>query len=399
MHLTRRRWSISLTLCLVGGCAGPLHAAAQTDVDSGAFIIRLGHDTLGVERYTRSPHELRSEIVLRVPHARRVRYVAALDTGGTVSRLDLDIIPLGLAPGHSARGTMRFLRDTADVTVTVGDSTRRLKVPARAGAVPLAAFSHALVEHAVLQALREGRDSVAFDWVGLGAPAAMPSYVVRCGADSVRVAFFGEPSYIKVDRSGRIVGLDGRATTQKVEVERRPTLDLDAYAAAYAAAEKERGPMGPLSPRDTVRTVIAGAELVVDYSRPWKRGRTIFGGVVAWDRVWRLGANAATQLSTTADLLAGGRVIPAGNYSLWLLPTGDGATLIVNRQAGQWGTSYDPGHDLARLKLEPARESPPIEQFTIAFEPSSSGGTMRLGWDTTSYLLPFTVRLPGHAAR
>jgi hypothetical protein len=393
MQLPRSRWPIALALCL----ATP--AAAQSVADSGAFVIRLGHDTLGVERYTRSPHELRSDIVLRVPDARRVRYVATLDGGGGVSGLDLAIEPLGRGAGRGqpARGVMRFRGDTADVALTLGDSTRRIAVPARAGAVPLAAFSHALIEQAILQARRDGRDSVAFDWVGLGSPKAMPSYVVRCGDDSVRVAFFGDPSFIKLDRAGRIVGLDGRATTQKVEVERRPTVDLDRYAAAFAAAQEAAGPMGPLSPRDTVQETIDGARLTVEYSRPRKRGRSIFGGVVAWNRVWRLGANAATHFSTTADLDAGGRVIPAGTYTLWMLPTPGGDTLIVNRQIGQWGTAYDPAQDLARLALERETWTPAAEQFTIAVEPSSSGGTLRLSWDTTSYRLPFSVRRPSHA--
>jgi hypothetical protein len=135
----------------------------------------------------------------------------------------------------------------------------------------------------------------------------------------------------------------------------------------------------------------------VEYSRPRKRGRSIFGGVVAWNRVWRLGANAATHFSTTADLDAGGRVIPAGTYTLWMLPTPGGDTLIVNRQIGQWGTAYDPAQDLARLALERETWTPAAEQFTIAVEPSSSGGTLRLSWDTTSYRLPFRVRRPSHA--
>ena len=394
MQLLPSRWVIVLAV------TGAAPAAAQTAPDSGAFIIRLGHDTLGVERYSRSLAELRGDIVLRVPEARRIRYVATLDGGGAVSGLDLAIEPLGSGPGtgQPARGVMRFRSDTAHVAVTLGDSTRRLKVAARPGAVPLAAFSHGLIEQAVLQAQRDGRDSVAFDWVGLGAPTAMPSYVVRCADDSVRVAFFGDPSYIKLDRTGRILGLDGRATTQKVQVERRPTVDLDHYAAAYKAAQDSSGPMGPLSPRDTVVATLDGADMSVEYGRPRKRGREIFGGVVAWDRIWRLGANAATQFTTSADLETPGGLIPAGTYTLWMRPSPAGDTLIVNRQTGQWGTAYDPGYDLARVALARERRLPAADQFTIALEPSSGGGRLRLSWDTTSYLLPFTVKRPAHAS-
>ncbi|HUF35562.1 MAG TPA: DUF2911 domain-containing protein [Gemmatimonadales bacterium] len=386
------------SLMLVAVASAPL--AAQAPADSGAFVVHLGTDTLAVERYTRTAGELRSDLVVRVPDARRVRYTATLDAGGAIRALDLTLEPLGRGHPTSqpAHGVMWFHGDTADVTLTLGDSTRRLRIPARRGAVPLAAYSHALIEQAVLQARRKGRDSVAFDWVGLGAPGASPSYVVRCAADSVRVAFFGAPGYIKLDELGRILSLDGRATTQKVWVERRTTLDLDHYAAEFTARQAVEGPLGPLSPRDTTRATIAGATLTVDYSRPRKRGRDIFGGVVGWHEIWRLGANSATHLTTDADLEVDGRIIPAGTYTLWMLPAPEGASLVVNRETGQWGTNYDPARDLARLGLRRERAPAPVDQLTIAVEAASAGGVLRISWDTTSYLVRFSVRRTGHAA-
>ena len=326
--------------------------------------------------------------------------VVGSGAGGAVTALELALEPLGR--GHPttrpARGVMRFHGDTADVTLTLGDSTRRIRIPARRGAVPLAAYSHALIEQAVLQARRAGRDSVAFDWLGLGAPEASPSYVVRCAADSVRVGFFGAPGFVKLDASGRILSLDGRATTQKVLVERRPTLDLDRYAAEFAARQAAEGPLGPLSPRDTARATVAGATLTVDYSRPRKRGRDIFGGVVGWHEIWRLGANSATHFTTDADLEVDGRIIPAGTYTLWMLPAPEGASLIVNRQTGQWGTKYDPARDLTWLELRRERAPAPVDQLTIAVEAGPGGGVLRISWDTTSYLVPFSVRRAGHVA-
>jgi len=372
-------------------------ASAQGSGDTGGFIVRLGTDTLALERYHRAPDELRGEIVLRVPDLRRVSYTATL-TGGAIRGLDVAIAPVQHGTSAPSHGVMRFDGDTADVTIALADGTRRLRIPARPGAVPLTAFSHALIEQAILQARREGRDSVAFDWVGLGAPAASPSYVAVCGVDSVRLAFFGDPGYARLDRGGRILSLDGRGTTIKVEVERVPDVDLEHYEAAFAAEQETDGPMGPLSPRDTVRARIGGAELAVDYGRPRKRGREIFGGVVPWDRIWRLGANAATQFTTSAELEMSGRTVPAGTYSLFMLPSEGGAELIVNRQTGQWGTSYDPGRDLVRLPLLRESAPDPADQFTIEVEPSSKGGTLRLSWDTTTYSLPFTVRAARHAA-
>ena len=151
--------------------------------------------------------------------------------------------------------------------------------------------------------------------------------------------------------------------------------------------------MGQLSPRDTVRATVAGAELLVDYGRPAKRGRQIWGGIVPWGEVWRTGANAATQLRTSRDLVFGDVTVPAGTYTLWTLPTAGGAQLIVNRQTGQWGTAYDASQDLARVPLRPATPAAPAERFTISVEPGQGrGGVLRMVWDDRGWEIPFTVR-------
>ena len=383
-------------LVLTAVTALPPLLVAQGNVDRGGFIVCLGADTLAVERYTRSATTLESEIILRFPAAKRVTYTAALDSRGEVRSFRLAMDPL--APGPMApkpsRGTLWFRGDTADVSLTLGDSTRTMKVAARPGSVPLAGFSHALVEQAILQARRTGDDSVDFDWVGVGASQAYPAYVTRRHDGSVVVGFFDAPAVATVDEEGRMLTLDGRATTAKVEVQRVNAPDLDRFARSFVAAETAWGPVGQLSPRDTVRAEIGGAQLMVDYGRPHKRGRVIFGGVVPWGQVWRTGANAATQLITDAPLTVGGRTIPAGRYGLWSIPTPRGATLIINRRAGQWGTAYDARQDVARVDLTRESLPEPVDQFTIAIEPADGGGVLRLSWDATSYLVPFTVGSP-----
>jgi hypothetical protein len=385
-------------LAVAAAAALPSLIVAQGDVDTGGFVVCLGSDTLAVERYTRSRTTLKSEIVLRSPAARLVSYTAALDTLGNVESFELTLEPLGPStPARMvSRGTVSFRGDTADVSLTLGESTRVIKVAARPGSIPLAAFSHALVEQAILQAQRSGRDSFEFDWVGVGASKAYPTYVTRRPDGSVRVGFFDAPAVVTLDGRGRMLSLDGRATTAKVEVRRVDEPDLEHFASAFVAAEIAWGPTGQLSPRDTVHATIGAAHLMVDYGRPHKRGRAIFGHVVPWNRVWRTGANAATQLITDSPITMRGRTIPAGRYSLWTLPMERGATLIVNGRSGQWGTEYEANMDLAHVDLTPEALSTPIEQFTIAIEPAgrSDAGVLRLTWDSTSYSVPFTVARP-----
>ena len=133
------------------------------------------------------------------------------------------------------------------------------------------------------------------------------------------------------------------------------------------------------------------ANVEVAYSRPFKRGRVIFGNVVPWNQVWRTGANAATQFTTSADLMFGTTVVPAGKYTLWSLPTPTGTKLIINSQTGQWGTDYDAKRDLALVDLTARVLNAPVEQFTIAVEPAGQGGVLKLAWDRTEYSIPFTV--------
>jgi len=371
----------------------PPHLGAQGTVDREGFVVCLGEDTLAIERYSRTATRLESEIILRVPATRRATYTAALDLRGAVRSFQLAMDPLVPGPmgPKPSRGSLWFRGDTADVSLTLGDSTRAIKVPARPGSIPLAAFSHALVEQAILQASRTGEDSVEFDWVGIGASKAYPAYVVRRRDGSVVVGFFDAPAVATLDQQGRLLTLDGRATTAKVEVQRVKAPDLERFARSFAAAETAWGPVGPLSPRDTVRADIGTAHLLLDYGRPRKRGRVIFGNVVPWYQVWRTGANAATQLSTDAPLAVGGQLIPAGRYSLWSIPTPRGATLIVNRQTGHWGTEYDSGQDVARLELTRESLPEPVEQFTMKIEQAEGGGVLRMSWDSTSYLMAFTV--------
>lgn len=151
------------------------------------------------------------------------------------------------------------------------------------------------------------------------------------------------------------------------------------------------------SPRDTARMEVGGARVLVDYGRPYMRGRKIVGGLVPYGKVWRTGANAATTLVAGADLRIGDTEVPRGTYTLYTLPTAEGWQLIVNRQTGQWGTQYDASQDLARIPMRVTRLRSPVEQFTIALVPGANGrGEMALTWENTRASVPVTVKRGTH---
>ena len=128
-----------------------------------------------------------------------------------------------------------------------------------------------------------------------------------------------------------------------------------------------------------------GKTVHIDYSRPFVKGRKIYGGLVPYDEVWRTGANEATTFATNTNLDVGGAKVPAGNHTLFTIPSQKQWTLIISKRTGEWGIPY-PGQseDLARVQMRSQELSGPVEQFTISFERTSAEAcTLRLDWETT----------------
>lgn len=155
-----------------------------------------------------------------------------------------------------------------------------------------------------------------------------------------------------------------------------------------------------VSPHDTISTTVDGSRVTVVYGRPFakdpKSGETrkIWGSLVPYGKVWRTGADEATTLTTQQPLVFGETTVPAGAYTLFMLPEENGASkLIINKQLGQWGTQYDEKQDLARVDLKKEAAGKSEEEFTMVLEKGSSGGgTLKLTWEGTEYSVPFSVK-------
>lgn len=381
----------ALAAALAAAPATPL--GAQDRAESAAFVVRLGTDTLSVERFRRSASRLEGELVTRSPRTSVRRYVADLGRDGAVMRLEVAILPPGAPAGAPPlqRTVASFAGESIRVEV-VGVSEQASAVAAPAGAALLLGGAFAPYELVTMRWRRLRLDSAVVPAYVVGARAAQSVALTRLGRDSALLATQLVTFRVRLGRGGRIVGLHAPGSTQQIRLDRVRDLDAGALAAAWGANDDRGLAMGMLSPRDTARAVIAGASLLVDYGRPRKRGRAIFGDVVPWHVVWRTGANAATQLRTDRDLAFGAVTVPAGTYSLWTLPAPSGWQLVINRQTGQWGTQYDAGRDLARLPLSVDTLAAPVEVFTIAIGPLGQGGVLSLAWDRTRTTIPFTVR-------
>ncbi|MEZ0608076.1 DUF2911 domain-containing protein [Fibrella sp. WM1] len=142
------------------------------------------------------------------------------------------------------------------------------------------------------------------------------------------------------------------------------------------------------SPKAVAQVTQNGISVKVIYSQPSKRGRTVFGEVVKYDKVWRTGANAATIIELAQDVRLGGNRLAKGRYSLYTIPTLTDWTVIINRRTGQWGVSYKEDADIMRLTVPTRTYTPAAEQFFISFEPQPGGVNMLLTWDETQAVVP-----------
>jgi hypothetical protein len=151
-----------------------------------------------------------------------------------------------------------------------------------------------------------------------------------------------------------------------------------------APFRKEAG-IRPVSPTDSAAVRLGDGEVKVRYSRPFIRGRSIWGVVVPYDSVWRTGANAATVLSCGTDVMLGDTRIPKGTYTLYSIPSERSLTLIVSKK-GPGRAQYDKDQDLARIELKRNFASTIIDPFRMWFE-EEAGGTQRfnIGWADRLY--------------
>ncbi len=126
----------------------------------------------------------------------------------------------------------------------------------------------------------------------------------------------------------------------------------------------------------------------VIYSRPQLKGRSL-ADLAPAGKVWRTGANEATEITFYEDVQFGDKAIKAGTYSLFTIPGEDSWTVIINNNLNQWGAySYDESADVARVKATATEVSDSLEAFSIAFKEVEGGVHMVMGWDNTRVAVP-----------
>ena len=148
------------------------------------------------------------------------------------------------------------------------------------------------------------------------------------------------------------------------------------------------------SPPAEVSGTVEGTDITINYSRPSVKGRTIFGELEPYGKVWRTGANEATTFEVSTDVEVEGQPLPAGKYALFTIPTEDDWTVVFNKTADQWGAfNYDEAEDALRVEVTPEETDDLTEQLTFEI---GDDGEVTMRWANTA--VSFDVSSAGQAS-
>lgn len=129
------------------------------------------------------------------------------------------------------------------------------------------------------------------------------------------------------------------------------------------------------------------------YSRPQKSGRSVFGELVEYGKIWRLGANEATEIELYKDAKVGNNKLKKGRYTMYAIPYEDRWTIIFNKETDIWGAfQYDPKKDVLRVDAPAEKQTEAAESYTMCFEKSTNGANLVMVWDNMKATLPFNFQ-------
>jgi hypothetical protein len=127
----------------------------------------------------------------------------------------------------------------------------------------------------------------------------------------------------------------------------------------------------------------------VIYSRPQRGGRKVVGNLIEYGKVWRLGANEATEIEFFRDARIGEKTVKKGRYTLYAIPDSDNWTIALNKETDTWGAFlYDPSKDVLRSEVKPGKPKEPVEAFTICFDGNGRQANLNILWDEFHLVIP-----------
>lgn len=175
-----------------------------------------------------------------------------------------------------------------------------------------------------------------------------------------------------------LLALGVTAQTKLPPLDKSP-MDMSYYPSGYPVLKIQDKATEPLVAR-------------IVYSRPQKNNRVIFGELIEYGKVWRLGANEATELELFQNAKIGATKIKKGRYTLYAIPYADKWTIIVNKETDTWGSfKYDEKKDVLRFDVPVQKQTESTDAFTMLFDKTTPGFNLVIVWDDVKVSVPITL--------
>lgn len=350
------------------------------------FITKLGKDTLAVENFNQTGNQFTADVVVRSPKTVLTRYIGNVTENGGLS--ELKEFRFDASTGFEEEGnlfrTFKTTGDSIKITTNIYGESRFSTIDYEDDFIPFIEYVHWPYELALLKSNNNVSDTVVVPMLAGRRTLDFIITDVDGATKTIKHPFRGEMSVSLTEKKG-LLTLDASKTTRKLLVERTKTANIASIARKFVQDEKQGKVFGALSAAIIENFEIKGISFTLNYGSPFKRGRNIFGGIVKYGERWRTGANRATHIKFDKDIKIGNVEAPAGEYTLFSIPEEDGGMLIVNKQTGQNGRSYNEELDLGRIPLQRKELSESVEKFTITVTENENGAKLTLEWGNTQY--------------
>jgi len=381
----RQSFYILLVLSLFVSCG-------QKSSEEAYFLTKLGNDTLAVERFLIEDQSIVADVILRSPKTSLRRYEMTWNEDESLNEMTVT----DFTPSNSFNSEGSVVQkittngDSLNVVYYNPNGDRMLSTRNRDNLIPFVDMVHWPYELAFNRAVKLESDSID-QYMITGRRNS--NFIIHRLDDTSYTLRHPSRGVMDVTTSsqGKLMSLDAGQTTRKLKVERAFELPFDQLATSFAENDRINSPFGTLSPPITNAYHFSNTDFEVSHGSPAKRGREIFGGIVPYNQRWRTGANRATHFKTSKNLMIQGQQVPAGEYTLFTIPEPAGGILIINRQTGQNGRSYDESRDLMRVQMNRTDFNPLVESFTISVTETDQGGRLNLMWDRTVYFIDFEI--------
>ncbi len=365
---------------------------------TASFVGRMGVDTVIVETYTMINNHLYGKAFVRVPEDYIGEFSIHFYPDGSIREFNVSAMdPLNSSLPFAAtsgafeyRLNMNCKNDTCTYYNSItGVSNEKIyrhpapRVDFVGGWVPFIS----LMEWHCRRLVQSGKQELPLKMINHN----IGVYDIGVHFLNKDTIIFGGPfleySKIGIDKTGKVLGVDGIGTPWNYYVTSHPPINIDEVAKRMTITPK----IGIPSPTETTEFEIHGSKISLTYGRPFKRGRTIFGGVVPYDTLWRTGANGPTVFTFQNDIKLNNTTIPKGKYSIYSIPRRNEWLLIFSNDLKSWPTDPDRSKEIAQVVVPVNTTKNITQQFTIEIAEIGKTGEMKFIWDDVIAIAKFEV--------